>query len=63
MLVGGVFNLIVSLSCSNQVLLYMDLPPHVVERNYLKIGESINISIPEQAIHLMPTVFTDSVGD
>jgi len=63
MLVGGIFNLIVSLSGSHQVLLHMDLPPHVVERNHLKIGESINISIPEQAIHLMPTVVTDSVGN
>lgn len=58
MLVGGVFNLMVSLS-SNQVLLYMDLPPHVVERNHLKIGETINISIPEQAIHLMPVLADD----
>ena len=61
MLVGGVFNLMVSLS-SSQVLLYMDLPPHVVERNHLKIGETINISIPERAIHLMPMTITDLAG-
>jgi len=52
MAVGGIVTLIVQL-INQQTQLQMDLPPHVVERNQLRIGETLNISLLSKAIHLM----------
>lgn len=51
--IGGVVSLIVAVKNQPDLLLHMDLPPHVVERNQLAIGESIGISLLTKAIHLM----------
>lgn len=54
MTIGGTVSLIVALQDQLDVVLHMDLPPHVVERNQLAMGEMIQISLLTKAIHLMP---------
>jgi molybdate transport system ATP-binding protein len=52
--IGGTVSLIVALRDRPDVILHMDLPPHVVDRNQLAMGELIQISLLTKAIHLMP---------
>jgi molybdate transport system ATP-binding protein len=51
--ISGVSNVIIALKSDLQIKLHMDLPPHVVERNKLKVGEVISMSLLKDAIHLM----------
>ena len=51
--VGGICNVIITLETDQAIKLHMDLPPHVVERNELKVGETISMSLLKDAIHLM----------
>jgi len=51
--ISGVSNVIIALDSVPQIKLHMDLPPHVVERNDLKVGERISMSLLKNAIHLM----------
>lgn len=50
--VAGVTNVIVSLDTNPAIKLHMDLPPHVVERNQLRVGEQIGMSLLKNAIHI-----------
>lgn len=52
--VAGVTNVIVDLQDHGRLKLYMDLPPHVVKRNIVQIGDHIGVSLLKNAIHLMP---------
>lgn len=51
--ISGISNIIVALGNNPDIKLHMDLPPHVVERNALKVGEQIGMSLLKNAIHLM----------
>jgi molybdate transport system ATP-binding protein len=51
--IGGVCNVIITPDEAPTIKLHMDLPPHVVERNELKVGEKISMSLLKDAIHLM----------
>jgi molybdate transport system ATP-binding protein len=52
--VAGVTNVIVSLQENSRISLHMDLPPHVVKRNIVRVGDRIGMSLLKAAIHLMP---------
>lgn len=52
--INGISHLIVELLPSLKQKIYMELPLHVVERNSLKTGEQIGLSLLEKAVHLMP---------
>ncbi|MEN8132229.1 MAG: ABC transporter ATP-binding protein [Pseudomonadota bacterium] len=52
--VAGVTNVIVNLQDHSKLKLYMDLPPHVVKRNIVQIGDHVGMSLLKNAIHLMP---------
>ncbi len=52
--VAGVTNVIVALDDKCRIRLHMDLPPHVVKRNIVRIGDRIGASLLKNAIHLMP---------
>lgn len=51
--ISGISNVIIALDSDQRVKLHMDLPPHVVERNDLKVGEKISVSLLKDALHLM----------
>ncbi|MFK8069138.1 MAG: ABC transporter ATP-binding protein [Gammaproteobacteria bacterium] len=51
--ISGVSNVIIAIDSHPELKLHMDLPPHVVERNQLKIGEEISMSLLKDSIHLM----------
>ncbi len=51
--IGGISNVIISPDGDQKLKLHMDLPPHVVERNDLKVGEKISMSLLKESIHLM----------
>ncbi len=51
--IGGISNVIIAPDSDPTVKLHMDLPPHVVERNTLKVGEKISMSLLKGSIHLM----------
>jgi len=48
--VSGISNVIIAIG---KIKLHMDLPPHVVERNALEVGQDISMSLLKDAIHLM----------
>ncbi len=50
--VGSIASLILDTRCGKS--LEMDLPPHVVERNHLTIGDEVSVSLLGESIHLMP---------
>lgn len=52
--VGGITNAVLTLQGDSGDRLHMDLPPHVVKRNRLRIGEEVSMSLLGEAIHLMP---------
>ena len=52
--INGLTSLIVKILPALKLTLNMDLPVHVVERNTLKTGEKIGISLLKKAVHLMP---------
>jgi molybdate transport system ATP-binding protein len=52
--IGGVSTVIMDVSNAPGVKLTMDLPPHVVHRNSLEVGEGIGVSLLKQALHIMP---------
>lgn len=51
--ISGVTNIFIEVSQEPKIKLHMDLPPHVLERNQLKVGESISMSLLKTDIHLM----------
>lgn len=53
MTMGGIANVLIRLENGRGQAINMDLPPHVVERNELKIGKEITISLLKKAMHLM----------
>jgi molybdate transport system ATP-binding protein len=52
--VSGLTTLILQLSTPPGVKLILELPPHVVSRNGLRLGERIGASLVGAAVHLMP---------
>ncbi len=52
--VGGMTNVVLTLEGGSSDRLHMDLPPHVVKRNQLQIGDRISMSLLGESIHLMP---------
>ena len=52
--INGLSSLIIKILPALKLTLNMDLPVHVVERNSLKTGETIGISLLKKAVHLMP---------
>ncbi len=52
--INGLTSLMVKILPTLRLRLYMELPIHVVERNRLKMGENIGISLLKKAVHLMP---------
>ena len=50
--VGGLVSVLLDGSCGER--LEMDLPPHVAQRNGLRIGDEIGVSLLSESIHLMP---------
>ncbi len=50
--VGGLVSVLLDASCGAR--LEMDLPPHVVQRNALRVGDEVGVSLLAEAIHLMP---------
>ncbi len=52
--VGGIANVVLTLEGAGGHSLHMDLPPHVVKRNQLRIGEQVNMSLLGESINLMP---------
>lgn len=51
--IGGISNIIIALETNPDIKLHMDLPPHVVGRNELKVGDQIGVSLLKNSIHLM----------
>jgi hypothetical protein len=52
--VGGVTNVLIALDNHPQITLHMDLPPHVIGRNLIKVHDKIGVSLLKKGIHLMP---------
>lgn len=52
--IGGITNVILSLAGGAGERLHMDLPPHVVKRNQLSLGDEVSMSLLGESIHLMP---------
>ncbi len=52
--VGGIANVVLVLEGAAGERLHMDLPPHVVKRNELRIGERVGMSLLGESINLMP---------
>ncbi len=52
--VGGVTNVLVALANHPQIILHMDLPPHVIGRNLIEVNDEIGVSLLKKGIHLMP---------
>ena len=52
--VGGVTNVLIALNNHPQITLHMDLPPHVIGRNLIKVHDEIGVSLLKKGIHLMP---------
>jgi hypothetical protein len=50
----GAVTIIIDLGEKRETKLNMDLPPHVVKRNSLKLGDEIGVSLLKIAIHIMP---------
>ena len=50
----GVTTLVMTLQHKPSVSLQMNLPEHVAQRNQLKLGETIEVSLLSEAFHLMP---------
>ena len=50
--IGGVTSVL--LLAQNGERLEMDLPPHVVQRNSLAVGDEVGVSLLAKSIHLMP---------
>lgn len=49
----GITTLVLLIDGAGEAALQMDLPEHVANRNSLKIGDKINMSLLSEAIHLM----------
>ena len=60
--IAGVTSVILQLHDQLDVKIEMDLPPHVVARNALRVGERIGVSLLQQSIHLMPGRAADLPG-
>lgn len=54
MTVGGITNVVLTLANTSRERLHMDLPPHVIKRTQLAIGDNVSMSLLGEAIHLMP---------
>jgi len=52
--VGGITTVVLTLERGSGDRLHMDLPPHVVKRNQLEMGDQISMSLLGESIHLMP---------
>lgn len=52
--VGGIASVLLILQREGRERLYMDLPPHVVQRNQLQLGDTVSMSLLGEYIHLMP---------
>ncbi|GAB4357225.1 MAG: ABC transporter ATP-binding protein [Gammaproteobacteria bacterium] len=52
--IGGTTNVLLTVVGSEGDRLHMDLPPHVVKRNRLAIGDRVRMSLLGESIHLMP---------
>lgn len=50
----GLTTVIIRLSGTDRQTLTLELPPHVVKRNRLAIGQDIGVSLVGEAVHLMP---------
>jgi molybdate transport system ATP-binding protein len=50
----GITTLVMALQAKPSLSLQMNLPEHVAQRNQLKIGETIEVSLLSEAFHLMP---------
>ncbi len=55
---SAITNVIIEISHDRELRLYMDLPPHVVKRNIIKVGDKIGVSLLANAIHIMPLQVT-----
>jgi molybdate transport system ATP-binding protein len=52
--IGGITNVVLHLAGHTDDRLHMDLPPHVVKRNQLRLGDQVSMSLLGESIHLMP---------
>lgn len=52
--VGGISSVLLALGESERDRLHMDLPPHVIQRSQLQIGDTVTMSLLGESIHLMP---------
>lgn len=52
--IGGISSVLLALDHEQRDRLHMDLPPHVVQRNQLRIGDTVSMSLLGESIHLMP---------
>ena len=52
--VGGITTVVLTLEGETGDRVHMDLPPHVVKRNALSIGDQVSMSLLGESIHLMP---------
>jgi molybdate transport system ATP-binding protein len=50
----GLSTVIMRITAQKRPYLTLELPPHVVRRNNLRIGERINVSLVGDTVHLMP---------
>nr|BAL54439.1 ABC transporter related protein [uncultured Gammaproteobacteria bacterium] len=51
---SGRVHVILAPDAAPDLRLYLDLPPHVAERNRLRLGEPIGVSLLKKYLHLMP---------
>lgn len=49
----GITTVLMKVTGHNPLLIQMDIPEHVVERNQLQRGEHIGLSLLQSAIHLI----------
>lgn len=52
--VGGISTVVVALDQRRGARIHMDLVPHVLERNHVRSGDRIGMSLLAEAIHIMP---------
>ncbi len=52
--VGGIATVLIAVDGLPDTRLHMDLPPHVLARSRLRIGDAVSMSLLAEAIHLMP---------
>ena len=51
---NGLANVVLAVDNAKGARLHMDLPPHVLDRQRLALGDAVNVSLLGEAIHLMP---------